>query len=104
MNAPLQLTWPRAGQLIDMRNIADRLEPLMVMNRCSSDDRRLFCAPCNQPLANVGQAERHVENGGTHAIVSICGRHGTPEPVVAAVVERVNAYAAQLPFTAAVES
>jgi hypothetical protein len=83
------LTWCRAGEVIQVENIAQRLESLMVISACDADGRPFHCVPCGQALANLGQLEMHVAAGGPHRIVTYCRRHGCYEPADRHVVEHL---------------
>lgn len=51
--------------------------PVMNPDRCKDATLLdvLFCEPCRVNLANVGQVEMHLEQGGTHRLVRFCNKH-----------------------------
>jgi hypothetical protein len=87
MNAPISfppaplprvISFAVTGQVVQVRNIADVIEPMIVLSRCDRSSG-LYCVTHQIGLANLGQAEIHVEQGGDHELIRWCRRHGVPE-------------------------
>jgi len=85
------LSWAAPGDSVSIRNSAERIEPMMVLNPCGQR-RTFYCVTCQLPLANAGQIEMHVDPGGTHQLIAWCGRHCTPEGPDPAEVARLARY------------
>lgn len=79
MSTPLVVTWAKKGELVAAPSPFSReaTEPYMVLSRCKDATLLdvLFCEPCRVNLANVGQVEMHLEQGGTHRLVRYCSKH-----------------------------
>lgn len=82
------LSFAHPGDVVSILNIAEKLEPMMVVTRCERE-AGYWCVTCQTALANFGQLEMHAEAGGEHRFVRWCKRHGCPEGPNAADVERL---------------
>jgi hypothetical protein len=86
-----ELSWASPGDYVDVKDIAGRLERMLVFTRCSAS-RTLYCLPCQTALHNMGQFEMHAEKPGKHHLVSWCLKHGVPEGPGPGDVEKVKKY------------
>jgi hypothetical protein len=66
------ITAIRAGDYVEVLNIANRSDTYMVLSRCQHHAVGYYCASCRQHLANVGNLTMHLEADVSHDIAVWC--------------------------------
>lgn len=77
----MSIAFAKRFAVLPCTNLYRQSEPRMVMSNCGYSQQRYFCAPCDMPLANVGQLAMHAEDHPevAHVIAKWCDRHSTYE-------------------------
>jgi hypothetical protein len=76
----LVIEWAQVGEVIQAPTLTlGEREPYMVLKNCGDLFHQFYCETCGVNLANAGQIEMHVENGGHHRFVIWCSRRSVYE-------------------------
>lgn len=92
MTPPLELTWGKPGEVVEIRNdVVGRIDPFMLFSPCGAELRSYRCVCCQKTIDTAGDIVLHVSDGGVHHLVTHCTRHVRWEAAEPSQVEAFTA-------------